>query len=548
MKKILSLVLAVTLLLGMTHAAALAEFDQEMTFTVFQQGDDVPDPEAGYRDNGVVQYWQNMFNINVEWQIPPQGSEADQMSLMLGTGDYTDLMDMSFNTENLATLCDDGVIYDLTPYLEQYMPNYKAFLDANADVKSSLFDDSGRIYLLSIINENPKQWGGLVYRRDILNTMTGGNVAFPSGSAEPTTIADWEYMLELMKQYFEAAGLPEYAGLILPAVGYFSTGELMGGFGIGGLDYVKEDGSVAYGIAEDNFYNYLAKMKEWYEKGYIYADFASRSQDLFYLPNTALTYGGSAGIWFGLVQQLGDVMSLPDYGLMMDVAPLASPADTEHGITTPAGVYLAAVRASNNAGWAVSTNCSEEKLIRILQAVDWFYSPEGSASRSMGLSEEQGAAERAEYLDKGITHGARENGSILWTKEMNEAKALGQYEFAQNRLPGIVVDYATRTCELNEQGIDPNVWGTEVWTKYGQKQVYPYVVAFTAEETEKINRINTNLQDYAHPMIVNFIMGRTELTPESFKAYQQKLHDLGLDEYLTLKQAALDRFNARAAE
>lgn len=141
--------------------------------------------------------------------------------------------------------------------------------------------------------------GGLVYRRDILETMTGGNVAFPSGSEEPTTIADWEYMLELMKQYFTAAGLPDYACLILPATGYFSTGELISGFGIGGTDYLKEDGSVGYGIAEDNFYNYLVKMKEWYAKGYIYADFAGRSQDLFYLPNTALTYGGSAGIWFG---------------------------------------------------------------------------------------------------------------------------------------------------------------------------------------------------------------------------------------------------------
>ncbi len=548
MKKIVSVFLAAILLLSLAQTAALAEFDKKLTYTVFQQGDDIPDPISAYRNSAVIHYWQDMFNIDIDWQIPPQGSEAEQMNLMLGTGDYTDLMDMSFNTENLGTLCDDGVIYDLTPYLDQYMPNYKAYLDANPDVKSALFDDSGRIYLAATITENPKQWGGLVYRKDILETMTGGNVTFPSGYAEPTTIEDWEYMLELMKQYFQAAGFPDYAGLILPAVGYFSTGELMGGFGIGGTDFVKEDGTVGYGIAEDNFYNYLVKMKEWFEKGYIYNDFASRSQDLFYLPNTALTYGGSAGIWFGLVQQLGDTMSLPEYGLMMDVAPLAAPADTANGIETPLGVYLAANRASNNSGWAVSTYCNEEKLIRILQAIDWLYSAEGSATRSMGLSEEQGAAEIAEYTDKGIPHGARVNGGIEWTPEMDAAKELGTYEFSQNRLPGILVDYKTRTCELNAEGVDPNVWGTEVWTKYGQKQVYPYIVSFTPEESERVNRIATSMQDYAHPMIVNFIMGRTELTPDAFHAYQQKLHDLGLDEYLTLKQTALDRFNARGAD
>lgn len=548
MKKLLATLIAAALLLASFGAVALGEVDtsEHLTYTVFQQGDDVPNPEEQYRESAMIHYWQDMFNIEMDWQIPPQGSESEQMTLMLGTGDYTDVMDMGFNTENLGTLCDDGTIYDLTPYLDAYMPNYSAWLDANPDVKSALFDDSGRIYLAATIQEAPKQWGGLVYRRDILDTMTGGNVAFPSGNAEPTTTEDWEYMLDLMTQYFKAAGMADYAGLILPAVGYFQTGELISGFGIGGADYIKEDGSVGFGIAEDNFYNYLTKMREWYEKGYIYTDFASRSQDLMYLPNTALTYGGAAGVWFGLVQQLCDAMSLPEYGLMMDVQPLAAPADTEHGVETPAPVYLAAGRATNNSGWAVSTACDEDMLLRILTAIDWLYTPEGAATRSMGLSEAQGAAELPEYLDKGIPHGARENDSIVWTAEMDAAKELGQYEFAQNRLPGIVVNYATRTCELNDQGIDPNVLGDEAWTKYGNSGVYPYVVSFTAEEQDRINRIRTNMEDYAHPMIVNYIMGREELTEDSFKAYQDKLHELGLDEYLQLKQTAYERFVARA--
>jgi hypothetical protein len=31
-------------------------------------------------------------------------------------------------------------------------------------------------------------------------------------------------------------------------------------------------------------HNYAAKMREWYEKGYIYQDFASRTQDMFFMP------------------------------------------------------------------------------------------------------------------------------------------------------------------------------------------------------------------------------------------------------------------------
>lgn len=101
-----------------------------------------------------------------------------------------------------------------------------------------------------------------MYRRDILETMTGGQVAFPSGTEDPSTIEDWEYMLDLMKKYFDASGMPETAGLIIPATGYFSTGELMAGFGIGGVDYIDNDGKAKYGIAEDTLYNYLTKMRE----------------------------------------------------------------------------------------------------------------------------------------------------------------------------------------------------------------------------------------------------------------------------------------------
>lgn len=529
---------------GETSASGL-DMSETLTYSVFIQADDVPDPQGAYENSAVVNYWQDMFNIKMEWQLPPQGSESDQFTLMIGTGDYTDIMDMSFNTENLSTLCDDGVIYDLTPYIEEYMPNYYTYLQENDDVRTALYDDDGQIYTLAVIQENPKQWGGLVYRKDILDTMTDGNIQFPSGNDEPTTIDDWDYMLDLMNQYFQASGMADYAGLILPACGYFQTGELMAGFGIGGVDYIDEDGKVAFGIAEDNFYNYLTKMNEWYEKGYIYRDFASRSQDLFYLPNTALTYGGAAGVFYGLTQQLGDAMSVPDYDLYMDVQPINAPADTEHGIETPLGLYLDSGRASTNSGFAISTACSEEKLYRILTAIDYFYSDEGAATRSMGLSSEQGAANYPEYEENGCPNGARISGTTQWTEEMDNKSDANEYLFSMDRLPGISVDYPTRTCDLSDDGQDYSVLGDEEWTKYGNANVYPLAVSLTPEESDRVNTLQTSIIDYADSAIVNFIMGETELTEESFKAYQDQLESLGLSEYLEIKQAAYDRYMSR---
>lgn len=524
------------------EGTAAVDTSEHIDVSIFVQADDVAEGDS--EEAPVIQYWSDLFNLTVEWQKPPQGSEQEQLNMMLGTGDYTDVIDLGFNTENLATLCDDGVIYELSEYIDQYMPNYKAFLEENPDVASALYDDEGHIYNVAIIQEDPKQWGGLVYRRDILEIMTDGNVQFPSGEDEPITIDDWEYMLDLMKQYFDASGMTETACLILPATGYFSTGELMAGFGIGGADYVDNDGNVRYGIAEDAFYNYLTKMREWYKKGYIYADFASRSQDLFYLPNTALTYGGAAGVWYGLDANLGDAMSVEEYNLTMDVEPLAAPIDTEHGVTEPLGIYLDSGRASNNSGFMISTACDEEKLIRILNAFDYFYSEEGACTRTIGLSSEQGAADYQDYIDKGITNGTREPNSRTWTEEM-ETCTTPVVDFGVDRMPGISISYPARESDL-QNGVDYTEIGDEVWTKYGNENVLPLSVTMTPDESETVNSINTNMTDYANGMIANFIMGREELTEESFATYQDQLKSLGLDEYLSIKQDAYDRYLARS--
>lgn len=71
MRKIVSVFLAAIMLLSLVQAAALADNDKKLTYTVFQQGDDVPNPEEGYRNSAVTHYWQDMFNIEIDWQIPP---------------------------------------------------------------------------------------------------------------------------------------------------------------------------------------------------------------------------------------------------------------------------------------------------------------------------------------------------------------------------------------------------------------------------------------------------------------------------------------------
>ena len=552
-KKLLAGILALMMALTMV-GSALAEDDlsKHVTVTLWLFPDDYT-YYSNYSDNPVVQYLNEKFNMTLDFQIPPMGSEQDQFNLMIGTGEYTDFFEITYSQDNTSVLYEDGVIRDLAPYVEQYMPNFKAFLNdpANADVYNALYDPEGHLFTLPAALRVPDeviQWGGMVYRRDIVDTMTGGYVFFPSGNEEPNTVEDWEYMLELMKQYFEAAGFKDYAPLILPSNGMFSTSELLSGFGAAG-DFYVVDGEVKYGPTTQEFYNYLVKMHEWYEKGYIYKDFASRTTDLFYLPNTALTYGGAAGIWFGLSSQLGGAMSMPEYGLFFDVRGLSAPLDTAHGQdgSQSGTIALITERAnSNSSGWVCSTLCSEEKLIRFLTMADFMYTEEGGMLTEYGLDAAHGSAENSLYVQLGIADGSYsfdENGEFHWHPLLDgkvTESPLQQIGINGLRLPGLqMIAYAN--ASNNDETLAANVR----WTLYGTGNNYPSSAFSSADESNTLTMNQSSYTDYLNTMVPKFISGTEELTEESFARFVERMNNLGVAENTQIRQEIYDRHTSR---
>ena len=494
----------------------------------------------------VVKYLNDKFNCNVSFQQPPVGSEMDSFNLMLGSGEYTDVMELTYSIDSPAVLYEDGVIVDLAPYLETYMPNYYAWINdpANVDAKRALYDDEGHCFVITAEagDGTPSLlWGGMVYRKDIIDTMTGGNPSYPSGSDEPTTIEDWDYMLELMKQYFDAAGFADSASLILPYQGYFPTGQLLNGFGTGG-GFQVEDGKVSYGPTTKEFYHYLVKMHEWYEKGYIYQDFASRTNDLFYQPNTALTYGGSAGVFFGGYWQLEEKMALPEYGLNMVVKACVDPLDTQNGETGDFGTLGMDTGFSATTGaWAVSSACSMENMIRFMTWSDYMFTEEGGMMKKYGFTGEL-AANDSLYQDLGLEKGTYwfdEDGNFIGDERLKNGEIEGT-GLGGNRLPG-------RNINKYEYETTEDWWfaADKTWGHYGKENNYPSGATLTAQENSAYTDYYNKFQDYSNSMIPKFIMGTEELTEESFAAYVDQMNAYGVEEAVRIYQDAYDRYMSR---
>lgn len=561
MKKLVSLLLAAVMLFsvcalagcsqksdepGASNQEAAAPAEDNSPITIWQVNDD-SDYFTDYNSHPITLFLEEKFGIDLSFQLPPSGGENDAFNLMASTGDFTDVVSLgTYGNFTSQQLYEDGYLRDLAPYIEQYMPNYNAYLNEHPQYRAAVTTEEGRIFGIVYASpiETELMWGGLVYRRDILETMTGGNVSFPSGNAEPTTIADWEYMLDLYYQYFQAAGMTDYACLILPYNGVFGTGELVSGFGIGGTMQYVINGEVKYGVQEQGYYNYLAKMAEWYGKGWIYSDFASRVNDVFYLPNTALTYGNAAGIWFGGNWQLGDAMSMPDYGLYFDVQPVATPLDTDHGITE-SHALMNWTNFNTNSGLGITTNCSEAKMIKYMEAMDFFFTEEGSLIASYGLPGEY-SANNATMVADGLADGMwsyDENGKpkfndCVLTEEGTLKAGIG--DLWGVRFPGI------KQHELEHEMTSPvTLKASETWTACGRDWCYPAEIALTSAQQTVVQKYATDVNDTINEFTVKVITGQTELNEQTWAQFQDALKAVGIEELKAVYTEAYEQFMAK---
>ena len=212
-------------------------------------------------------------HIEFTFQSPISGAEQDNFNTMISTGEYTDIIDLVASTNSAETLHDEGIVMEITEYVEKYMPDYLALLEEHPDWKAQVtsLDENGDIhyyYLPGLKDGPPDSWNCFAYRRDWVvayaepteyvwdwdseyvkenghpavtpletaqregnlegwkkNELYGtkftssegqdpkndytDNVIFPSGKTEPYTISDWEWMLEAFEKAVADRGWSE---------------------------------------------------------------------------------------------------------------------------------------------------------------------------------------------------------------------------------------------------------------------------------------------------------------------------------------------------
>ena len=469
-------------------------------------------------ENAVIKKAAEITGVTLDAASVSSDVVSEKFSLMIASGDYADLIDNvnSYYSSAQAAI-NDGILIDLSDYVETNAPDYYARLSSNADWLRQAYTDSGDMPMFATLTLNPTAVtsSGYLIRQDWLNDL---------GLEVPTTTEELHTVLTAFASekgatsplWLNSNGL----GLIAEAYGVACTYEPMGGF----YPYKIVDGEVVSGYRDESFKEYLTMMAQWYNEGLIWKDFSS---DTFCFGiNTSnacsLFLNGSMGVAYG---ETKDIKTLPEQSNDEGFAICAMPDPTPDGAPN----HITAVDGGFGLKHGISTACADPELA--CKYINFFYTDEGIRLCSYGVEGE--AFELDADGEPQYTDLIRDNPDGLSSDNAFEIYCLSDFSCMTDGMR------KTKFYDENELAAS-DIWAASrdgAWT-------YPKGAALTAEESETFNGIFTDVNTYVAEMILGFITGGHDIDSE-WDTFQSTLTDMGVDEALQIKTDAYQRYMSK---
>ncbi len=497
----------------------LTEEKKELTVWMVYNGTEVSD----LNEIKSVQKMEELTNVHINWIAVGQQELTEKFGLVLGSGDYPDIMAYYSYPGGTEKGIEDGVLIDMDEYIRGYMPNYMNLLSQNEDARKQATSDDGKLHSLKVIlgtdltTEGEGLYQGLAYRKDLLDDM---------GLEIPTTIDGWHDVLLKCKEN----------GMEAPfSIGKTGSSEISWAWGVqsqGMGNYLQLDGSkVVFGPALDGFGEYLDTMRQWYSEGLIDPNFTSGAMvenwEFSTLENDSTMLMSSLSGFSGHnVFQQGFCTNDKAY-LQPILTPELEEGDTpikwERNIVAKDNIF-------------VTTACEDPVLAA--KWLDFQYSQEGSWLNWYGLEGETyelgGDDNTPQYTDfvlnnpDGLTAD-----SVLQRYALNNKSWLGKHNFSA----GLKL-----TAALSGDGSNVQQDAVELWSTPTVNIALPDALTLTEDEGRTANTTLTALTTLVEEHMVNYIIGKDNTSQEDFV---KTLYDYGLQDVLDIYQAAYERYLER---
>ena len=451
-----------------------------------------------------------------------QASEAvcnEQYNLMIASGDMTDLIYESNCGAMGATsvynggydkAIEDDVYVDLTDIIHEYAPNYYAILQADDNVRRDLTTDTGKLYSIAMIYDQPQgvREGPLV-RADYLEE---------TGMEEPVTTEDWMNVFEKMKNN----------GVQYP-MGVSNSGDIRGGFfcnafGTSGGHAFKVDlqtNELVYDGTSDELRDFVEFFSRAFKAGYINPDYAYAQ-----MFDDSLQTSGATALFGGMDRDLTNMKT--NYGLDLKAVHMTYPEGSE--APKEYNYEYAKQRTSGMKNIVVTASCAEPE--KAVQFLDWFYSTDGASAVNFGFEEGESYE---------VVNGVKQMLPLML--ERNEELVSYQVIYALDEGPGFQI--VNKNNPINEDYVNE---AKNIWLDYDTSKALfsaTPTLAFTAEEAEDMAQINSDIYTHVATEISKFMMGESELNDDTWNAYVAEVEAMGLAELQSFYETAYSRYESR---
>ncbi|MDL2318331.1 hypothetical protein LJC74_04490 [Eubacteriales bacterium OttesenSCG-928-A19] len=526
MKKILSLVV-VALMLAACLPAVAEDFTYPMDGTVdltwfASEGfGTVNDAYASPNDSPFHKGLSEMTGVNIDWSVPTAGTDSAQaLNQVLASATLPDIIFGNLMTD-AARHIDEGTIIDLTPYIQEWAPNYYAFLQSNPAYDKAMKTDDGQYYGFGFFREGGgwnDSYEGPVVRQDWLDEC---------GLEAPVTISDWDNVLKVFNEQYGAK-------LSFTWEQRFRDSGIAGAFGAHGAAgqqnsnyryFIDEDGKVQFDMARPEWLNYMLKLNEWWEAGLL-------DQDVMTMKDTETktkALNGDMGISYTSMGQMSNWRKEADEaGNGANWVGLQYPTADDGSLEMVFGGSGIGVVVS-----VISGDCPEEKIETAMRVLDYAYSPEGNLYWNFGKQgvswdyDENGEPAYLPLVTEdpdGLNEAISKYGGSTWSGSCIQANAL------------LYMKNTPESIAANDLWFYPN-------EEIAGKGRIPVGVTLTAEESDELINIEAFLSTFVPETAAKLITG--EMKADEFDAYVEELNNNGLQRALELRQAAYDRFMSR---
>lgn len=501
-------------------------------WTVYQPNSRPTNLLESTKDHPSLAYLEEITNVHIEFVEVPDTVGAEQFGIMRAGGSWCDMIHgiTQYISGGFQEALDNDFLVDLSPYIEEYSPNYWAYINETTERFASTTLGDGRLGGYYAFSDEVLPSWGLAIRNDWLNTL---------GMEIPRTYNEVYEVLTAFKTEFGA----ENAFLMTEAL---QPGWLLaGGYGVSGYQFEGQDqhshmfqidGVVKSSLIEDGYRDYITMLNNWYSDGLFSSDFATVPWICFSPDNFSNVTANDVGLWYVNVNWMGDVKGMsddPDFEFIGIGDIVENVGDTTH--------FTSQNNVKRDTSCGISTDCDNIPLA--MQWMDFWYSQDGIILQNYGVYGQAWTVPNDEIIWEDLAEG-----NVTWDQELiwNTAEQLGMAptnttnDYCISRDLSFGIDLEKRLFGFyNEVQISTY----DAWSDHVDGDWLLPALDFSSEEQSRVNMLLSDIETYASENVSQMIIGAKSL--DEWDSFVAQLKTIGIDELIGIYQTALDGYYAK---